>query len=113
MLGKNRRLEKSKDHIEFLEKTYRLDQDYTPYENEGLFLEGTSSLVMDRINRIAYMGISARSDVPRRRAVREGCDGLVTLPSAGSTVGSSPGSPHNLTTVESSVGAVSINRPVR
>jgi len=63
MLGKNRRLEKSKDHIEFLEKTYRLDQDYTPYENEGLFLEGTSSLVMDRINRIAYMGISARSDL--------------------------------------------------
>ena len=35
---KNRRLEKSKDHMEFLEKTYRLDQDYTPYENEGLFL---------------------------------------------------------------------------
>jgi len=63
MLGENRRLEKSKDHIEILEKNYRLDQDYSPYEDEGLFLEGTSSLVMDRINRIAYMGISARSNL--------------------------------------------------
>tara|TARA_Y100000746_G_C15417103_1_gene412727 strand:+ start:442 stop:1335 length:894 start_codon:yes stop_codon:yes gene_type:complete len=63
MLGENRRLEKSQDHIEILEKDYRLDQDYSPYENEGLFLEGTSSLVMDRINRIAYMGISARSNL--------------------------------------------------
>ena len=63
MLGENRRLEKSKNHIEILEKNYRLDQDYSPYEDEGLFLEGTSSLVMDRINRIAYMGISARSNL--------------------------------------------------
>ena len=63
MLGENRRLEKSKDHIEILEKNYRLDQDYSPYEDEGLFLEGTSSLVMDRINRIAYIGISARSNL--------------------------------------------------
>lgn len=63
MLGENRRLEKSKDHIEILEKNYLLDQDYSPYEDEGLFLEGTSSLVMDRINRIAYMGISARSNL--------------------------------------------------
>ena len=54
---------KSKNHIEILEKNYRLDQDYSPYEDEGLFLEGTSSLVMDRINRIAYMGISARSNL--------------------------------------------------
>ncbi len=61
MLGKNRRLEKSQNHIDILRKMYHLDQDYSPYEKDNLFLEGTSSLVMDRLNKIAYMGISARS----------------------------------------------------
>ena len=63
MLGENRRLEKSQDHIEALKEMYNLDQDYSLYEERGLFLEGTSSLVMDRINKIAYMGISPRSNL--------------------------------------------------
>ena len=63
MLGKNRRLEKSQDHIDFLKEMYTLSEDYSPYEDQNLFLEGTSSLVMDRINKIAYMGVSARSNL--------------------------------------------------
>ena len=63
MLGLNRRLEKSDDHIEFLKNTYHLKNDYSKYEEEDLFLEGTSSLVLDRVNRIAYMGISPRSNL--------------------------------------------------
>jgi len=63
MLGKNRRLEKSQHHIDFLKEMYTLSEDYSPYENQSLFLEGTSSLVMDRINKIAYMGVSARSNL--------------------------------------------------
>ena len=63
MLGENRRLEKAQDHIEALKEMYNLDQDYSLYEERGLFLEGTSSLVMDRINKIAYMGISPRSNL--------------------------------------------------
>jgi len=62
MLGENRRLEKSDEHIAFLNKTYRTTLDYSSYEKKSCFLEGTSSLVLDRINRKAYMGISARSN---------------------------------------------------
>jgi len=62
MLGENRRLEKSDEHIAFLNKTYRTTVDYSSYEHQSCFLEGTSSLVLDRVNRKAYMGISARSN---------------------------------------------------
>ena len=62
MLGENRRLEKSDEHIAFLNKQYRTTLDYSAYENQSRFLEGTSSLVLDRVNRKAYMGISARSN---------------------------------------------------
>ena len=62
MLSENRRLEKSDKHIAFLNKQYQTTLDYSPYENQSRFLEGTSSLVLDRVNRKAYMGISARSN---------------------------------------------------
>ena len=62
MLSKNRRLEKSKNHIQDLNRTYKTTLDYSEYENKSQFLEGTSSLVLDRVNRVAYMGISPRSD---------------------------------------------------
>jgi hypothetical protein len=62
MLGKNRRLEKSENHIQDLNRTYKTTLDYSEYENKSQFLEGTSSLVLDRVNRVAYMGISPRSD---------------------------------------------------
>ena len=62
MLGENRRLEKSENHIRDLNRTYQTTLDYSKYENKSQFLEGTSSLVLDRVNRLAYMGISPRSD---------------------------------------------------
>jgi len=62
MLGENRRLEKSENHIRDLNRTYQTTLDYSKYENKSQFLEGTSSLVLDRVNRVAYMGISPRSD---------------------------------------------------
>ena len=62
MLSENRRLEKSDEHIAILNKTYRTTVDYSSYEHQSCFLEGTSSLVLDRVNRRAYMGISARSN---------------------------------------------------
>ena len=62
MLGENRRLEKSKEHISTLNQIYRTTLDYSEYEDTSQFLEGTSSLVLDRVNRIAYMGISSRSN---------------------------------------------------
>ena len=62
MLGENRRLEKSENHIRDLNRRYQTTLDYSKYENKSQFLEGTSSLVLDRVNRVAYMGISPRSD---------------------------------------------------
>ncbi|HEX2495131.1 MAG TPA: arginine deiminase-related protein, partial [Steroidobacter sp.] len=37
--------------------------DLTPHERAGKFLEGTGSLVLDRVNRIAYACISPRTDL--------------------------------------------------
>src|SRR5690606_23557299 len=36
--------------------------DYTSAEEEGIFLEGTGSLLLDRVNRKAYCALSARAD---------------------------------------------------
>ena len=36
--------------------------DYTAAEDEGYFLEGTGSVIMDRVNRKAYCALSARAD---------------------------------------------------
>ena len=62
MLAKNRRLEKSKSHVSFLNQTYKTTIDYSDFENDSVFLEGTSSMVLDRVNKVAYMGLSARSN---------------------------------------------------
>ena len=37
--------------------------DLSAYEKDGRFLEGTGSLVLDRIHRIAYISRSERSDI--------------------------------------------------
>ena len=63
MLNPNRRLEKSKENINFLQKAYLLKNDFSTYEKDNQFLEGTGSLVLDRINKIAYMSVSKRSSV--------------------------------------------------
>ena len=62
MLAKNRRKEKSKKHISFLEETYQLTTDLSEFEDQAIFLEGTSSMVLDRVNKIAYTGLSPRTN---------------------------------------------------
>lgn len=37
-------------------------KDYRKYENDGLFLEGTGSMVLDRTNQIVYACLSQRTD---------------------------------------------------
>ena len=63
MHNQNRRLERSKDNIDFLQKTYKLENDYSIYEKNNKFLEGTGSLVLDRVNKLAYLSSSERSCV--------------------------------------------------
>jgi hypothetical protein len=38
-------------------------EDFTGFESEGLFLEGTGSMVLDRENGIAYAALSKRTDL--------------------------------------------------
>ena len=63
MQSPNRRLERSNSNINFLNTNYSLKNDLTEYEAENVFLEGTGSLVLDRVNKTAYMAESKRSNV--------------------------------------------------
>ena len=61
MKAVNRRLEKTEEMIEFLSMNYSLSGDLTEYENKDLFLEATSSMVIDRVNMVVYAAISSRT----------------------------------------------------
>ena len=63
MQSPNRRLERSNININFLNMNYSLKNDLTKYESKNIFLEGTGSLVLDRVNKTAYMAESNRSNV--------------------------------------------------
>jgi hypothetical protein len=64
MYSPARRNERRRDVIDELGKSYRISAlvDYSSYEQRGLHLEGTGSLVLDYVNRIAYVSLSKRSD---------------------------------------------------
>ena len=65
MYAKSRRGEKNKSFIKTLSThnfNYTLLNDYTNYELEDIFLEGTGSVVLDRVNKHAYCSISKRSN---------------------------------------------------
>ena len=63
MQSPNRQTERSNSNIKFLNTNYSLKNDLTEYEELNIFLEGTGSLVLDRVNKIAYMAESNRSNV--------------------------------------------------
>ena len=63
MQSPNRRLERSNSNINFLNTNYSLKNNLTEYEAKNIFLEGTGSLVLDRVNKTAYMAESNRSNV--------------------------------------------------
>jgi len=65
MFAENRRLERREDVLLKLENVGFVIHDvidYTSAEKEDVFLEGTGSLVLDRINRKAYCALSPRAD---------------------------------------------------
>jgi hypothetical protein len=59
-----RRRERRQDIVEELCKLYRVTDviDYSALENEGCYLEGTGSLVLDHLRKIAYVSLSNRSN---------------------------------------------------
>ena len=64
MYSELRRRERRHDIIEELRKTYKITDviDYSSFEEQGSCLEGTGSLVLDRVNRVAYVSLSNRSN---------------------------------------------------
>ncbi|MGA0560096.1 citrulline utilization hydrolase CtlX [Larkinella sp. VNQ87] len=64
MQAPNRRLERRQDIIDDLSQRYHIAKivDLTPFEQKGKFLEGTGSMVLDRMKRIAYACLSPRTD---------------------------------------------------
>lgn len=66
MLAQNRRWERRMDIIDALrhQRGYRVRtiEDLSASELEGRYLEGTGSLVLDRVHRVAYACLSPRTD---------------------------------------------------
>ena len=63
MMTENRRKERRMDLVKkFCEELSADVVDYTLWETEGKFLEGTGSMVLDRVNKICYACLSQRTD---------------------------------------------------
>ena len=65
MFAKNRRKERRDEVFIRLENEgFKIENiiDYTSAEDEGIFLEGTGSLLLDRVNSKAYCALSPRAD---------------------------------------------------
>ncbi|MCB0465540.1 MAG: amidinotransferase [Aequorivita sp.] len=80
MFAENRRRERREEVLIRLESegfVINNVYDYTPAEDEGIFLEGTGSLLLDRVNRKAYCALSARAD---EELLIEFCEDFEYLP---------------------------------
>lgn len=64
MYAANRRGERRPDVIDFLKRTYRVQEvvDYSGMELDDVYLEGTGAMVLDHTARIAYAARSRRAD---------------------------------------------------
>ncbi len=66
MFAENRRLERREDILDVLEgKGFEVNEeimDYSSAEEDGFYLEGTGSIVLDRENGKAYCALSPRAD---------------------------------------------------
>ncbi len=65
MFAENRRLERREDVLDLLEeKGFFIENvlDYTLAEEANVFLEGTGSIILDRVNEKAYCALSPRAE---------------------------------------------------
>lgn len=65
MFAENRRLERREDVLDILEERgFEIHNiiDYTSAEEDGVYLEGTGNLLLDRANAKAYCALSPRAD---------------------------------------------------
>ena len=80
MFAENRRNERREDVLETLESqgfSIANVMDYTSAEEEGVFLEGTGSLLLDRVHKKAYCTLSVRAN---EELIIEFCEDFDYLP---------------------------------
>ncbi len=61
MLNENRQAERTPEIIGMLKSFYPDFVDWSAFENEGLILESTASIVSDHVNKRGYAGLSRRT----------------------------------------------------
>jgi len=83
MFAPNRRPEKREDILEWLSREFVVKdfQDWSEYEVEGRFLEGTGSMVMDHENKMIYAAVSERTSLPvlEKYATTNGYQAIIFL----------------------------------
>jgi hypothetical protein len=83
MYASNRRIEKRDEILEQISKEFiiRDMQDWSEYEAEGRFLEGTGSMVIDYDNKMIYACVSERTSlsVLEKYAGTNGCQAIAFL----------------------------------
>lgn len=64
MFAPSRRAERREDILEGLERDHTVYKHYSFdfYEDDGQFLEGTGSMIFDRVNKILYASLSPRTE---------------------------------------------------
>jgi len=64
MFAENRRIERRQEIIDEIGQSFGIDRRYTfeHYEEDGMYLEGTGSMLFDRDRNIAYACLSQRTD---------------------------------------------------
>lgn len=65
MYAENRRIERSQEYIQLLNKTHIVEhlEDFTAHERDEKYLEGTGSMLLDRVHKKVYACISERTDL--------------------------------------------------
>jgi hypothetical protein len=83
MFAPNRRTEKREDILQWLAKEFVVKdlQDWSEFEVEGRFLEGTGSMIMDHDNKMIYASASERTSIPvlEKYAAANGYQAIVFL----------------------------------
>lgn len=80
MFAVNRRKERREDILDMLEeRKFKITQviDYSPAERDNLFLEGTGSIVMDRVHQKVYCALSDRA---HEQLILEFCEDFECTP---------------------------------
>jgi hypothetical protein len=73
MFAGNRRLERRGDIVSSLKQRFRVDEHlrFEQWESQSLFLEGTGSIVLDRVNKLAY---AVRSERTSEQVLKAWCE---------------------------------------